>query len=62
MVLKYGKVGLENLRNTCYLNSAIQCILRVDKLVKYFANNDHIKDLNVDNVLGSEGHLACAFG
>lgn len=53
MILKYGKVGLENLRNTCYLNSAIQCILRVDKLVKYFANNDHLKDLNVDNVLGS---------
>ena len=36
--------------------------MRVDKLVKYFARNDHIKDLNTDNVLGSEGHLACAFG
>jgi len=44
------------------LNSAVQCILRVDKLVKYFARNDHLKDLNVDNVLGSEGHLACALG
>ena len=61
IVLNYGKVGLENLRNTCYLNSAVQCILRVDKLVKYFARNDHLKDLNTDNVLGSEGHLACAF-
>lgn len=41
------------LGNTCYLNSALQCIMRVDKLVKYFSNNDHIADLNVDNVLGS---------
>ena len=32
------------------------------KLVKYFARNDHLADLNPDNVLGSEGHLACAFG
>ena len=40
----------------------MQCILRVDKLVRYFANNDHVADLNIDNVLGSEGHLACAFG
>jgi ubiquitin C-terminal hydrolase len=36
--------------------------MRVDKLVQFFAKNDHLKDLNVDNVLGSEGHLACAFG
>ena len=24
--------------------------------------NEHLQDLNVGNVLGSEGYLACAFG
>ena len=59
-----GDVGviLINLGNTCYFNSALQCILRIKKLVTYFANNSHIQDINVDNVLGSEGHLAFSFG
>lgn len=30
------RVGLRNVRNTCYLNSALQCLIHTKKLTKYF--------------------------
>ena len=44
------------------MSSALQCVLRLEPLARYFLANEHLKDLNVGNVLGSEGYLACAFG
>ena len=44
------------------MNSALQCVLRIEPIVKFFLRNNHLQDLNVGNVLGSEGYLACAFG
>lgn len=57
-----GTVGLYNLGNTCYMNSAIQCLSHTPLFKEYFTNGDYLYDINTKNPLGAKGTLAVAYG
>jgi hypothetical protein len=55
----YGACGLANLGNTCYANSAIQCMSYMPLLRSYLLGSQYKTsgDLNKDNPLGTGGKL-----
>ncbi|CAN6672361.1 ubiquitin carboxyl-terminal hydrolase 12 [Trichomonascus vanleenenianus] len=56
-----GITGLSNLGNTCYMNSALQCLTHVEELASYFLSGEYEKHLNPTNPIGCEGKVAKGF-
>lgn len=46
-----GLTGLLNLGNTCFMNSAIQCLVHTPEFAKYFREDYH-QEINWQNPLG----------
>jgi ubiquitin carboxyl-terminal hydrolase 4/11/15 len=57
-----GECGLNNLGNTCFMASGLQCLIHTDEMRTFFTSNDFEAQINADNVLGCKGQMAREYG
>eukprot|EP00347_Sterkiella_histriomuscorum_P004870 403358774 len=59
--LDSGLTGLYNMGNTCFLNTAVQCLSSVQPLTDFFIGNLHKKLLNTTNPMGTGGDVTLRY-
>lgn len=58
----HGLVGLQNLGNTCYFNTALHCLANTQPLMDYFLSKLHENEINKNNLNGTKGEVSTMFG
>lgn len=61
-LVECGITGLNNLGNTCFMNSGLQCLSNTPELTDYFLSNRYVNDINRLNPLGMKGRIADEYG
>ena len=56
-----GICGMKNIGNSCYMNTALQCVSNCWELTNYFLSDAYLKDINKENVIGHKGILAKSY-
>lgn len=53
-----GLCGLSNMGNTCFMNSALQCLSNTPDITNYILADTYLTDINTNNPLGMHGEIA----